>query len=59
MTGQLVPVRVGNVEVLVEVVPTPGSERTSGRLDDAGRRVVEAFGRAQDAIVEVASQLSK
>jgi len=55
---QTVPVRVGDVEVLVETVPVPGSERTSGRLEDAGRRVVEAFDRAQQAIVEIAGQLA-
>src|SRR5437899_2572910 len=58
MTGALVPVRVGGVEVLVETVPVPGSERTAGRLDDAGRRVIEAFDRAQEAIVEIATQLA-
>jgi hypothetical protein len=31
--GALVPVWVGEVEVLVETVPVPGSERMSGRLD--------------------------
>jgi hypothetical protein len=58
MVGLLVPVRVGDVEVLVETVPVPGSERMSGRLGEAGRRVVEAFGRAQAAIVEIASQVA-
>jgi hypothetical protein len=58
MPGVLVPVRVGDIEVLVETVPVPGSERTAGRLDEAGRRVVEAFDRAQEAIVEIATQLA-
>jgi hypothetical protein len=38
MVRQVVPVRVGAVELLVETVPVPGSEQTSGRLDGVGRR---------------------
>ncbi|WP_210571682.1 CU044_2847 family protein [Streptomyces sp. GESEQ-4] len=58
MAGVLVPTRVGGVEVLVETVPVPGSERTSGRLEEAGQRVVEAFDRAQETITALASQLA-
>ncbi|MFJ8629591.1 CU044_2847 family protein [Streptomyces sp. NPDC093568] len=58
MAGVLVPTHVGGVEVLVETVPVPGSERTSGRLEEAGQRVVEAFDRAQDTITAFASQLA-
>jgi hypothetical protein len=58
MVGRVVPVRVGAVEVLVETVPVAGSEQTSGRLDEAGRRVVDAFDRAEEAIVEIAGKLA-
>lgn len=54
MVGRLVPVRVGGVDVLVEAVTPPGSEPTSGRVDEVARKVSEAFDRAQDAIVEIA-----
>lgn len=54
MTGRLVPVRVGDVELLVEAVVPPGSEPTSGRVDEVARKVGEAFDRAQGAIVEIA-----
>jgi hypothetical protein len=38
MAGRVVPVRVGDVEVLVETVLVAGTEPTS-RLGDAGERV--------------------
>ncbi|MGH4021318.1 MAG: CU044_2847 family protein [Pseudonocardiaceae bacterium] len=46
--------RIGDVELLVEASPVPGSEPTSklGRAQDA---LAEAFERAQTAIVAVAS----
>jgi hypothetical protein len=50
---RLVPVRVGGIEVLVEAVVPPGSEPTSGRADEAIRKVGEAFDRAQDVVVEM------
>jgi hypothetical protein len=49
------PLRVGGVDLLVEVSPVAGSEPTSAKLDRAGQAVTEAFDRAQDAIVAVAS----
>lgn len=59
MVGRVMPVRVGTVELLVETVPVAGSEQTSGRrLDEAGRRVVDAFDRAEEAIVEIAGKLA-
>jgi hypothetical protein len=60
MSGRSVPVlmQVGDVELLVEAVVPPGSEPTSGRLDQAGARVVDAFERAQAAIVEIGGKLA-
>ena len=52
--SRLIPVRVGGVEIEVEAVPVAGTEPTSGRLSRAADGVADAFGRAQDAIVEVA-----
>lgn len=54
MASQLIPVRVGEIEIEVEAVPVAGTELTAGRAGKAALSVVEAFGRAQDAIVEVA-----
>jgi hypothetical protein len=50
--GRLIPARVGDIEV--EAVPVAGTEATSGRAAKAAGNVLEAFGRAQDAIIEVA-----
>ena len=52
--GRLIPVRVGDIEIEVEAVPVAGTEPTSGRPARAAGSVLEAFGRAQDAIIEVA-----
>lgn len=54
MVNRVIPVRVGETELLVEAVPLAGSEPTS-RLGDAGDQVIDAFGRAFDAVVEIAS----
>jgi Trypsin-co-occurring domain 1 len=56
MRGRVLPVRVGEVELLVETVPVTGTEPTAGRADDATRRAVEAFEQAQGAIVAVATR---
>ncbi|MEU9290996.1 CU044_2847 family protein [Streptomyces sp. NPDC048275] len=58
MTNRLLPVRVGEVELLVEMVPVPGSEPTS-RLRDAGRQVVDSFDLARDAVVEIATSTAQ
>jgi hypothetical protein len=50
--GRLIPVRVGDIGV--EAVQAAGTEATSGRAAKAAGSVLEAFGRAQDAIIEVA-----
>jgi len=41
MGGRVVPMRIGNVDLLVETVTLPGSEQTSGRLERVGERVVD------------------
>jgi hypothetical protein len=58
MGGQLLPVRVGDVELLLETTVVPGSEPTSGRLGTAAGRVVNAFDEAERAIVEIAGRLA-
>jgi hypothetical protein len=57
MSGRVVPMRVGDVELLVETVPVAGSEPTS-KLGDAGAQVVEAYQRAQDAIVALGGSVA-
>ncbi len=52
--GRLIPVRVGGVEIEVEAIGVAGTEATSGRMAKAADSVTDAFGRAQDTIVEVA-----
>ena len=52
--GRLIPVRVGDIEIEVEAVPVTGTEATSGRATRAAGNVLEAFSRAQDAIIEIA-----
>lgn len=52
--GRLILVRVGDIEIEVEAVPVAGTEPTAGPAAKAAGRVLEAFGRAQDAIIEVA-----
>ncbi|MEU7798846.1 CU044_2847 family protein [Micromonospora arborensis] len=57
MGGQIIPVRVGDVELWVETARVAGTENTS----TAGRtqKVVDAFERAQDAIVAVSDQVAR
>lgn len=60
MAGQLIPVRVGDVQIEVEAVPVAGSELTSsGKASRVAENALEAFGRAQDAIVEVAKSTAR
>jgi hypothetical protein len=57
--GRLIPVRVGDIEIEVEAVLVPGTEATSGRAAKATGNVLEAFSRAQDAVVEVAKSTAQ
>jgi hypothetical protein len=54
VAGQLIPVQVHGCELLVESVAVAGMEPTS-RLSGAAEHVGDAFARAQQAIVEIAS----
>jgi hypothetical protein len=56
---RLIPVRVGDTEIEVEAVPVAGTEATSGRAAKATGSVLEAFGRAQDAIIEIAKSTAQ
>ncbi|GAB1340590.1 hypothetical protein ACE1SV_71800 [Streptomyces sp. E-15] len=57
MVGVTLPVRVGEIELLVETVPVAGTQATSAasRVTDAVGQARDAFARAQSAIVEVAT----
>jgi Trypsin-co-occurring domain 1 len=52
--SRLIVVKVGDVEVEVEAVAASGTEATSGRAAKVAASALDAFDRAQDAIVEVA-----
>ncbi|MGP3915194.1 CU044_2847 family protein [Nonomuraea sp. 10N515B] len=54
MASQVVPMRFGGVEVLVQTVPVAGTERAS-RVGDAGQRVLDAFEEARAVIVAAAN----
>ncbi|WP_410626261.1 CU044_2847 family protein [Amycolatopsis sp. cmx-8-4] len=58
MAGQVVPMRFGDVEVLVSTVPVAGTEPTS-TLGNAGTKALDALGRAQDAIVGAATSAAQ
>jgi hypothetical protein len=57
--SRLIPVRVGDIEIEVEAVPVAGTEATSGRAAKAAGSVLEAFDRAQEAIIEVAKSTAQ
>jgi hypothetical protein len=54
VASQLIPVQVGDIQIEVEAVQVAGTQPTSGKAGRAAGNVLEAFGRAQDAIIEVA-----
>jgi hypothetical protein len=54
VASQLIPVRVGDIQIEVEAVRVAGTEPTSGKTGRAAGSVLEAFSRAQEAILEVA-----
>lgn len=58
VAGQVVPMRVGDVEVLVQTIPVAGTEPTS-TLGDASQRVLDAFERAHQVIVGAAASTAK
>ena len=55
----MIPVQVGGVEIEVETVPVAGTEPTSGRVSRAAGGVADAFGRAQETIIEIARSTSE
>jgi hypothetical protein len=57
--SRLIVVRVGDVDLEVEAVPVTGTQPTSGRAAKATGSVLDAFGRAQDAIIEVAKSTAE
>jgi hypothetical protein len=52
--SRLIPVRVGDIDIGVEVVPVVGTEPTASRTGHAAEHVADAFTRAQDTILEIA-----
>jgi NTP-dependent ternary system trypsin peptidase co-occuring protein len=58
MVERVVPMRVGGVDLLVSTVVLPGSEQTSGRMDRAGQKVVDAFDSAQSAIEAIGDRMA-
>ncbi len=55
VASQLILVRVGDIQIEVEAVRVAGTEPTSsGKTGRAAGSVLEAFSRAQEAIIEVA-----
>ena len=57
--SRLIVVRVGDVELAAEAVPVTGTEPTSSKPGKAAEGVLDAFDRAQDAIVEVAKSTAQ
>ncbi|MFC9897661.1 CU044_2847 family protein [Nocardia sp. NPDC127579] len=49
MAGRVVPMRFGEVDVLVETIPAPGTQPTS-TLSDAAQKVENAWDRAMTVI---------
>lgn len=56
-----IAVTVGDTEIFVETVAvtTPGTEQTAGRTQQALEKAADAFGQAQQVIVNVASSTAK
>jgi NTP-dependent ternary system trypsin peptidase co-occuring protein len=54
VAGRVIPLRVGDVELMVEASPVVGTEQTSA-LSRAQDAVTDAFGRAREMIVAVAT----
>ena len=57
--GRPITVRVGDIELEVETAVAAGSEATAGRAARMAGNALEAFGRAQDAIIEVAKSTAQ
>lgn len=59
MASRLLPVRAGDVDLMIETIPAAGSESTSRLVTDAGGRVLDAFDRARDAVVAIATSTAE
>jgi hypothetical protein len=59
VAGRPIPIRVGDIELLVETVQLARTEPTSSLARKAVDHAGEAFMRAQDAIVEVAKSTAE
>ncbi len=57
--NRLIPVRIGEIEIEVEAVPVAGTGPASARGGRATGIDLEAFGRAQNAIIEVAKSTAE
>ncbi len=57
--SQVITVRVGDVELEVEAVPVAGTEDTWAGPGKAAGNALEAFRRAQDAIIEIAKSTAE
>jgi len=58
MAPELIPVRIGETEILVETTKVPGSEQTS-RLATTAEGVTDAFAQAQQTILELAASTAR
>ncbi len=58
MAIAVMPLRIGDTELLVEVVQVAGSEPTA-RRNNAGRRATEAFESAREAIVALVDSATR
>jgi hypothetical protein len=62
VAGQLIPVRVGEIEVLVETMPVAGTQPTSvlgKRSSEVVDQMGNAFDRAQTAILNIATSTAQ
>ena len=57
--SRVITVRVGDTEIEAEAVVVAGTEPTSGAAGRAAANVLGAFGRAQEAIIEVAKSTAQ
>lgn len=58
MAARTVRVRVGELDIDVEVSPVAGTEPTS-KASRAAEAVLDAFGQAKEAIVEIAASMAE
>ena len=58
VAGQLIPVQVGDIVIEVEAVTVAGTQPTASPAK-AAERVREAFGQAQETIVQIAKSTAQ